>query len=335
MSVAVKFPSLVARGGYESFYMRAVDERSGQGVWLRHTFHAAGADRPAVGSVWVTLFGASGGVVATKHSTHDIAAEPGDGWVRIGSSVFGPDGVEGTCEGASWSLRFEPLDRELRHLPAGWLYRAPLPKTKPESPMPLAAISGTVTVGGTTFELDGWRGMVGHNWGTQHAERWIWLHGVFSDDQTASASSVDPGSRRADRWLDLVLGRVLVGGRLLPWVGMGTLALGDRRIRLGGLWRRPQVHETPRGLRLEIGGQGSTALNVVAEPPDDQIVVWRYADPDGSEHQVANCSVSALKLDLVGRRGERLHLTTKHGGTYELGMRETAHGLAVQPFSDP
>jgi hypothetical protein len=32
---------------------------------------------------------------------------------------------------------------------------------------------------------------------------------------------------------------------------------------------------------------------------------------------------------------EPLRLRTAHGGTYELGMRETTHGLAVQPFGDP
>lgn len=319
----VQFPSLSRRGGYESFYLRAVDEQTGRGVWLRHTFHAEGAGAPVVGSVWVTLFGCEGGVRAAKQSTQEISAAPGEGgWVRIGDSVFGPEGVSGSCEGASWSLSFEPLDRELRHLPAAWLYRAPLPKTKPESPMPIASISGTVTIGDTAVELDGWRGMVGHNWGAQHAERWIWLHGIgFAE--------------REDAWLDLVLGRVLVAGRLLPWVGMGALALGDRRIRLGGLGHRPQVHETPRELQLEIGGADSSALSVVATPPEDQIVVWRYADPDGSEHHVANCSVSGLQLDFKDRHGERLQLTTRHGGTYELGMRETAHGLQVQPFSDP
>ena len=318
----VQFPRLARRGGYESFYLRAVDEETGRGLWLRHTFHAEGGGAPVVGSIWVTLFGADGGVVATKQSITDISDEGPDGWVRIGQSSFGPDGVRGQSADASWDLTFDALDSPLRHLPAEWLYGAPLPKTKPESPMPIAAISGTVTVAGTTFELDGWRGMVGHNWGSQHAERWIWLHGVqFAE--------------RDDAWLDLVLGRVLVAGRMLPWVGMGMLALGDERIRLGGLGRRPQVHETPRALRLEIGGSQSAALQVVAEPPEDQIVVWRYADPDGSEHHVANCSVSGLKLDLVRKHGERLQLTTRHGGTYELGMRETAHGLQVQPFTDP
>ena len=54
------------------------------------------------------------------------------------------------------------------------------------------------------LRVDGWPGMVGHNWGSEHAERWIWLHGVAFDGD--------------DAWLDLALGRVRVAGRLTPWL---------------------------------------------------------------------------------------------------------------------
>ena len=51
--------------------------------------------------------------------------------------------------------------------------------------------------------------------------------------------------------------------------------------------------------------------------PREQTVVWRYADPDGSEHQTANCSVAALTVTVDGRT-----LRTAHGGAGEpLGVR--------------
>ncbi len=53
-------------------------------------------------------------------------------------------------------------------------------------------------------------------------------------------------------------------------------------------------------------------------------------DPDGSEHNTANGSIATLTVTADGRR-----LHTEHGGVYELGMRETAHGLDVLPFTDP
>ena len=61
------------------------------------------------------------------------------------------------------------------------MYTARLPRTKLLSPAPVAVFDGTLEVGGTTIGVDGWPGMVGHNWGEQHAEQWIWLHGLGFD----------------------------------------------------------------------------------------------------------------------------------------------------------
>jgi hypothetical protein len=186
------------------------------------------------------------------------------------------------------------------------MYRAPLPRTKPESPLPTLRMSGTVTVGDTTLVLDGWPGMLGHNWGDQHAERWIWLHGVAFED--------DP-----DMFLDLVLGRVKVGPLTTPWIVNG----GAAGVRFSG--RAKHVDESALSLHLALG---DLELAVTSDP--DRTALWRYADPDGSEHHVANCSVARLEGTLKGRP-----LRTAYGGTYELGMREHDHGLPVLPFSDP
>jgi hypothetical protein len=40
-----------------------------------------------------------------------------------------------------------------------------------------------------------------------------------------------------------------------------------------------------------------------------------------------------LKVERDG--AEPVTLTTAGGATYELGMRERDHGVALQPFSDP
>jgi hypothetical protein len=63
-------------------------------------------------------------------------------------------------------------------------------------------------------------------------------------------------------------------------------------------------------------------------------VAWVYADPAGPEHNTANCSIAEMTLT-VKRPGEpELVLETRAGATYELGMRETDHGIAVQPYPD-
>ena len=122
---------------------------------------------------------------------------PAGGWISVGGrSGFGPGWARGGCGEASWSLRFTTSEPALRHLSPGWLYRTPLPRTKLTSPAPTARFTGSLTLEGSEpIMLEEWPGMVGHNWGSEHAERWIWLHGAGFDEA--------PGA-----WLDVALGRV-------------------------------------------------------------------------------------------------------------------------------
>ena len=64
-------------------------------------------------------------------------------------------------------------------------------------------------------------------------------------------------------------------------------------------------------------------------------VAWVYADPKGPEHNTLNCSISDLELELErngGREPERLEVSG--AAAYEIGMRETDHGIPVQPYPD-
>lgn len=314
-----QFPRMATGdGGYESFYLRAVDPLHPRGVWLRHTVLKS-PGKPAAGSIWAVVFDAD----APQPAVHKLSLpDPQvDGWIRIGDSAFGPAGVRGAAGPASWDLAWSGDEDGLRHLPSAWMYRAPLPRTKLESPLPSGTFSGSMAVGGRAAELGGWAGMVGHNWGSQHAERWIWLHGVCFED-------------RPDAWLDLSIGRVRIGPVTTPWIAAGAVSIDGRRIALGGPAHRPRVDEDPLALDLAVGGPGAR-LELAARSVREQTVVWRYADPDGHEHHVANCSIAGIDAVLHLDGEEPVRLRTAHGGAYELGMRETTHGLPVQPFGDP
>jgi hypothetical protein len=318
-AITTRFPGFGAGGGYESYYLRAVDPDRPRGVWLRHTIHQAPGATP-VGSIWLTLIDGGGGPPVTRKVTLP-APEALDGGVRIGASAFAPGAVRGSAGDASWDLAWAGSEPVLRHLPKDLMYSGPLPRTKLESPHPSASFRGEVTVAGETVRLEGWPGMVGHNWGTQHAERWIWLHGVGFRGL--------PGA-----WLDLSLGRVRVGRLTTPWIANGAIGLDGRRHRIGGTLARPRVDEHPTALDLRIAG-GPTRLRLTVHSRREQTVVWRYADPDGAEHHVANCSVAELEAVVNPAGGMPVTLHTEHGGTYELGMREVPQGLAIQPFGDP
>jgi hypothetical protein len=162
--------------------------------------------------------------------------------------------------------------------------------------------------------------MVGHNWGSEHAERWVWLHGLGFAEA--------PGA-----WIDVVLGRVRVGGVLTPWVANGALALDGRRYRLGG-WRRPTVDARVGAFAGVFAGR-DVSVRVTIASPDGQTVAFRYADPAGGEHVALNCSIAEMHLRVERSGRPALELATAFGGAYELGVRDAPPGVSVEPFPDP
>jgi len=335
-----RFAEVAAKAGhYESFYLKVCRPDGGRGIWIRHTVHKRpGAE--ATGSIWFTLFDREAGAPrATKVTVPSSGLSvPDRGWIRVADAEIGPGEARGSLDAApgaagagpptvsraSWSLRFGGDGRPCHYLPADWLYEAPLPRTKFVAPFPDAVFDGTLEVDGETIEIAGWPGMIGHNWGTEHAERWIWLEGTGFADSPHT-------------WFDAGAARVKLGRRTSPWVPSGFLSLDGVRHRLGGLGgiRASQIEETPTGCSFLLPGKGIVVHGRV-EAPREAFVGWVYADPNpkGGEHHTVNCSVADLELTVEqpGRPSRRL--TLPGGAAYELGMRETDHGVPIQPFGD-
>jgi hypothetical protein len=298
-------------GRYESHYLRAVDPARPRGAWIRHTTHQRPGE-PVTRAYWCTVWDAEAGApYVVKESRGDAAG----GAISRFSARAAALGRE-----AAWDLAPAGDGPPLRHLPRAWMYRAPLPRTKPESPLPDAVFTGWIEAGGRRTEVAGWRGMVGHNWGSEHAERWVWLHGV--------AFAEAPGA-----WLDVVMGRIRVGGVLTPWVANGALSLDGRRYRLGG-WRRPRVDARPGAFEGVLPGSG-VSVHVAVSAPEGQTVAFVYADPSGGEHHALNCSIAEMRLRVERPGRPALELATAFGGAYELGLREHDHAVPVEPFPDP
>ena len=323
--VSARFPRIDA--GYESYYLRAAEPGGGRGFWIRYTVHRQPA-RPTTGSLWFTFFDEQA-PTAVKTTLNDPRAGSGS-WIRIGEATLGPGHAQGSIRldmsapvpaPVSWDLTFSGPDL-FAHLPRPWMYDAPLPRTKPVSLHPAARITGNLVIGDRAVEVDGWPGMVGHNWGSEHAERWIWLHGTgFEGDDEA--------------WLDVVLARLRIAGRVTPWSGFGGLWLDGRLHRLGGLSRRrsTRVEEHADRLRFSLAGHRARVRGHVAAPIA-RSVGWTYADPDGGEHDVVHCSVADLELTVERPGASTRTLRAPGVAAYELGMREHDHGVPIQPFPD-
>ena len=297
-------------GRYESRFLSAIDPAEPRGLWIRHTSR----QRPgaaATGALWCTLFEPA--PTAVKSS---LPAPPGG---------FGAARVEGRAQAgghaAAWALDLAGEAPPLRHLSPAWLYRAPLPRTKLEAPRPDVVVTGTLEMDGRRLEVAGWRGTVGHNWGAEHAERWAWVH-TWLDGA----------------WLELALARVRVGGRLLPWVANGALALDGDRIRLGGLARRRglAVRVAPGALDATVPGAGArVALAVRAEPAHTVALEYAGVGAEPDRREVLHTTAAEVHLRVERRGRPALELAAAHGAAYELGSPDSGHGVPLQRYPDP
>jgi hypothetical protein len=315
-------------GHYESFYLKACHPAGGRGLWIRHTVHKPPGAEPSA-SIWFTLFDREAeGPRATKVTVP--AAElsaPAASWIRVADAEIGPGRASGRIEtealAASWDLSFAGGAEPCKYLPADWLYSAPLPRTKFVAPVPEARFEGRLEIAGCDpIELDGWPGMIGHNWGSEHAERWVWLEGTGFEG--------NPGA-----YFDAGAARVRAGGRTSPWIPSGMLVLDGERHRLGGLGaiRSTSIEDSPTECSFVLPGEDIVVRGRVSAPRE-AFVGWLYADPKGPEHNTVNCSVADLELTVERPGQARRELTLAAGAAYELGMRETDHGIPIQPYPD-
>jgi hypothetical protein len=328
MRTEPRFPAVADDAGhYESFYIKATRPGGGRGVWIRYTVHKAPGAAPAA-SLWMTYFDAEADGPRAAKATVSSAelASPEGAFIRIGEAVLEPGRAAGSIEApelsGSWDLTFDEGAEPLRHLPYERLYRSRLPRTKFLSPYPASTFEGELAIGDERVPVAGWPGMVGHNWGAEHAERWVWIQGS------------DLGGRPGD-YIDFAAGRIKIGPWTSPWVANGRIVLDGEPRRLGGFDRiyGTEITEEPTGCEFALPGKDVALRGRVGARKKD-FVAWVYADPKGPEHNTLNCSISDLQLT-VERPGHRAEtIEVEAGAAYEFGSRDTDHGIPLQPYPD-
>ncbi|HEU4330184.1 MAG TPA: hypothetical protein VFR40_03650 [Lapillicoccus sp.] len=308
-------PDLPAgQGAYESFFLKLAAPEGGRAFWVRYTTLRY-ADGRLTGALWFTGFGPSGPIGLRRDADH--VNVPADGYVELAGNRVLPGAAYGELavgdHTARWDLAFDDGRPPFRHLRPDRLYAAGWPRTKLETLNPASTFTGWVRLDGTETVVDGWRGMVGHNWGAEHAEQWIWLQGN------------DIGAD--DCHLDIGAGRVLVRGRLSPWVANGLLVLDGEPVRLGGLGRLvgTSISSGPEECTFRLRGRGVEVAGLVQRRPAES-VAWDYDGPEGEPHTVVNSSIADLSLTIRGRGSSR-HLALLAGAVYEDGGRGPRPGV--------
>ena len=304
----------MASGGYESWFVSARDPVSPRALWIRHTRHRPDQGPESV-ALWCTVvdpgMGQPPAVVKQVFTAFPPGAAAGPGQFR-GQAAMGQ-------QTARWDLAITGGLPPLRPLRPPVLYRAPLPRTKLEASVPDGQVTGLLEIGGREVSVAGWRGTVGHNWGSEHADSWVWLHAADFD----GAPQV---------WLELVLARIRVGPARSPWTAMGALSLISEPVVLGGLGRRPTVDARPGRLTAAVPSVGAR-LQLSVTTDDDAAVAVPYTDPHGGIRTVRHAALASVELTLH-RPGDRELILSSSQGAYEYGTRQGMPGIVPQPLPE-
>ena len=319
-----RYVEVPAKAGlYESLYLTAHHPDEAKALWIRHTVLKSPGGPPRA-SLWCTWFD-EGGVRAAKVSTPEVSSTPErplqvgkDGWIGAAGTT---GAVDLDSLQASWELQFRNPEAPMFHLPKPWMYTAPVPRTKSISAAPMLRLAGSLQVDGQPLDNDGWPCTLGHNWGAEHAERWLWLH-------------ADGDAGEGPVWLDAIVGRIKLGPVTTPWIASGAVSIAGHRHRLGGLrfGVNTPVTEHDLGATVQLRGSDIT-VELRAEVDLPRCVGWTYADPAGHTSEVVNCSVARTVLRIERPGGATLDVTAPVSA-FEIGGRRRAFDVPLQPFPD-
>lgn len=290
-------------GHVESLFLKLNLPERGVALWLqfgaRRLLPSAGvADHGHVMAAFFRPHGPGGHVAVKQRFTpEEIVASPGRLAVHIGENLLEQGFTRGSVakdgHRVAWELSYEPSALPLFHLPWPFLYRAPLPKTKAVTPALSARFSGRFEVDGEEIEVAGAPGMHGHNWGTQHAHRWIWAHGnAFAGERPEAATAV----------VECLAAQVKIGRLTTPWLNILNLRYGPHRLALNSLREPWAVKTRPAGNRWHVqGSSGALRVKGSFEAPPAHFLCAQYLNPDGTVVYCRNATVGSAVLALEQR----------------------------------
>ncbi len=277
------------RGLYESNYLKANSPDGRRAVWIKHN-----ALRPVEGEgtaeLWIVLYERGEPPVVAKREVpwSSVEADPDHLGFRAGGVSLAPDRAAGAIADLRWDLRLSGGQAPLFHLPLVRMYTASFPKKKALTPAPNLRFDGSIEVAGESWPVDGWIGLRGHNWGTEHAHAYaygscnVWDDGDPERAVDGFTVKVKIGGRPSP-WLTAVVGRHpdVARNHLRHWLGAGRVTPDRWAVR----W--PGLHRT----RAE--------LDMRADPAT--YAGLRYVHPDGRESYCYNTKFADVTWT-VGRQ---------------------------------
>ncbi len=307
-------------GFYESWFSRANHPSRPLGFWIRYTLFAP-TSGAAEGEVWAVWFDGERRRVTASVETFplgEVSTATSGLDVRIGGSALDDNGLRGSCDGAggriTWDVERTGGDRPLLLMPRS-SYDRGFPQAKALVAAPASRYSGTLDVGGTTVEVDGWLGSQNHNWGPKHTDRYAWAQVAEFDD--------------GDACLECASARLRLGPVWSPWLTLAVLRVGGEELRFSSLLRAPLPRVRQEGLSWVFATHNKDArLSVATRAAPDVTIGLRYRNPPGGTKVCLNSKLAdvSVRLDRRGHEPRRLSCTGR--AAFEL-LGDDTHGIPV------
>jgi hypothetical protein len=316
-----------SKGHVESYFLKINDPQKPRALWIKATILKK-LDAPPVAEAWAVAFdrekGHTGHKTVVPFASAQFSRGP-DLDVDVAGTKLGPEHATGAVGDVAWDFAFAA------HAPPIYLYGGPrmytgkLPSQKSLSSIPDLTTTGTVKVRGETWDVGGWRGSLGHNWGTRHTHLYAW----------GQISSWDKLGTSPENASDLVFeagtGRVKVGPIVVP--PLTVIAVRFRGVRYE--WNsladlrsnRGAIHSDLR--RWTFSGRnalGSIEGELHAETRD--FVGLGYENPNGAMTYCLNSKIAHARIQLSVSGRAPLEATSS-AAALEIGTRDPKHGVVM------
>jgi len=318
----VRFDPDDRRGHVESHFLKATSPDANRAFWIKITFLSPkGRPGSAVAEAWAIAFERGKAPVGVKETVAAGAARFGTAPMRleVPGALFCPPRTSGELRNGArriaWDLAFEGPGEPYAPFPSMRMYDGPLPRSKLVTPYPDLRFDGVVQVDDVRWEIGGWRGMQGHNWGRSHAARYAWAHCNAFEDAPAGT------------WLEGFTGQIRIGPLLTPKVTMVGLSLGGSRVRfddlVGTLRREGSIAYYRWTFRAEQSGH---RIEGEARAEHRDLAGLRYENPSGAASSCLNSKLATMEVRYRAPAAQEIRLTSR-AAALEIGTHDEDHGV--------
>lgn len=322
------------RGHVESYFIRANDPTRPRALWLKATIFAPLKGEP-VAETWLIAFDGERHRLFAEKRTHPWAQASFRGdtlgarisvadWLfELSDSGHARGSISGRDGDARFDLAFTPgtgaVASPMSTFPSRLLREGPFPRSKSNTPFPWLIFTGTLDVFDERWDLAGWDGMQGHNWGREHAFEYAWGQCIFPAGDGAPETLVEGFT-----------GRVKLAGRPTPRLSSLVVRRGTRTYTFSTIfdfWRQEAsisdqrwtvTLTSPDGwarLRMDMAGRPMACLG--------------YQNPDRSMAYCFNSKLAQTHLEVRPKNDEPFVCTSEHGGALEFLRRTPDAGRRV------